>query len=647
MGTAGHIDHGKTSLIKALTGINCDRLAEEQKRGITIELGFAHLDLTKPDGDSERIGIIDVPGHEKFVRNMVAGASGIDFVMLVIAADEGVMPQTREHLEICSMLQIKNGLIVLTKIDMVDSDLLALAVEDVKDFVKNSFLAEAPVFQVSSHTGAGLTELKEGILTQIKNIQPKKTTDIFRLPVDRVFSLKGHGTTITGTLLSGQARLGEEVEILPSKLPSKIRSIQNHGSSVELAEFGHRISLNLLGLEVSDIARGNVIARPGSLCTSKKWIVALHCLKSSPKGLKHRKEVHFHHGTKEVLARLYFYLDENKQIKEILNPGETALCEVHLSEPLCGIFLDNCIIRSFSPLQTIAGAIIINPLENFPKRSQVDLDWQDKLQNLPEKFAENNLEETVFTQIYFGNKDGIEFSKLLILTNLTEKNLDKVIQALISKQKVFSYDKEKKMVIAHQHFESICQMFLTQIAKFHESEPLKEFMPKAELFSKHSDLKLAHFVLEKLQKQSQIITDNLGVRLKNHSIALKESENTLKNTIAAQFTKDILNPPGLKELLTEHKIAQKDMLQVLYLLIQEKKIVKIIENMYFDYNYLESVRQKIKDFFTSNTQMTPNDFKSISGGLTRKYSIPVLEYFDKEKLTIRVGDARILRKVSE
>ncbi len=640
MGTAGHIDHGKTSLIRALTGINCDRLEEEKKRGITIELGFAFFDLPENNGAKARMGIIDVPGHERFVRNMVAGATGIDFVLLVIAADEGVMPQTREHLEICSILNIQHGIIALTKTDMVDEELLELAKEDVQDFVKGTFLEDAPIYPVSSQTNHGIDALKNAIVAQNKTLIPRRRNDLFRLPVDRIFTLKGHGTLITGTLLSGSTRVGDEIEIMPKGHRSRIRSIQNHGNSVEKAEAGHRISMNLTGLEVSDISRGDVASLPDTLFTSKKWIISLTCLSSSPRALRHRREIHFHHGAKDVMARLYLY-DRDR-----INPGETALCEVRFSEALTGVFADKCVIRAFSPLQTVAGGTVLIPLEEVPKRSQITKEWQEKLLALPHAFLEKDPQEALFTQIYFGHPTGIEQKKLAVLTNLDEKQLDKTLQALTAKKRISFYDKEKKIFIASEYIDALGQNILDLLKQYHVSEPLKECMPKAALLSSQKSPKLAHFILEKLIKQNQVIVEENGVRLKDHTISLKESEHSLKNSIEKSFLKDTQNPPLLKELLEQHNCTQKELLPVLLLLIQENKVIKIMDGMYFNAECIHAMKAALVEFFSKNKDMTPTDFKVISQGLTRKYSIPVLEYFDKERITIRVGDARQLRDTS-
>lgn len=370
LGTAGHIDHGKTSLVRALTGMDCDRLGEEKRRGITIELGFAWLDL--PDG--ERLGIVDVPGHERFVKNMVAGAAGVDFVMLVIAADEGVMPQTREHLEICSLLGINSGFVAMTKIDMVDSEWLALVEEDIRRFLEGTFLESAPLFPVSSATGLGLDALKAYILQNAAAQPSRRRSDIFRLPVDRVFSMKGHGTVITGTVVSGALNSGAEACFMPPALPSRARGMQRHGKSVDKVSAGQRCAVNVQGLEVTDIERGFVLAKPGELFPSKRWLLRLTCLASAPRPLRQRVEIHFHHGTRECPARVVFR-DRDK-----LAPGETALAEARFPEEMVGIFGDHCVLRAYAPLRTVAGGVLISPLP--PELRRKDPELADKLRLL-------------------------------------------------------------------------------------------------------------------------------------------------------------------------------------------------------------------------------------------------------------------------
>ena len=640
MGTAGHIDHGKTSLIKALTGIHCDRLEEEKKRGITIELGFAYFDFIKKNNEKVRMGIIDVPGHEKFVKNMVAGANGIDFVLLVIAADEGVMPQTREHLEICSLLNINDGIIVLTKKDMVDDDLLALAKEDVREFVQGSFLENAPIFAVSSFTGEGIEDLKKAIIEKNNTLIPKRRNNIFRLPVDRVFSLKGHGTLITGTLLSGSAKVGDDVCIMPQNIQTKIRSIQNHGENVEKALAGHRTSINLANIETNKIERGNIIAYPNTLIPSTRWLVKLHCLSSSPKAIRHKSEIHFHHGTKEVMAKLYLKDTEN------LAPNEECLCEVRFSEPLCSIFQDKCVMRSFSPLQTVAGASIINPLPNFPKLKQIDTELTQELLTLENAFLEKDTSKAILTQISFGNNQGISYNELMLLCNLDTKTLEKNLQELLAKKEIVLFDKENKIYLAKKYVTLYETIMLNKIKEYHEKEPLKQFMPKASLLSNFTQAKLGHFLLEQIYKKGLIQTSEDGLCLKDHTINLKSHEKDLKETLYEEFTKNPLNPPLVKELIENTKSSQKDILNVLTLLVQEKKLIKIIEGMYFLHTEIQNILNNILAFYKENETLTPSDFKNLSGGLTRKYSIPVLEYFDKEKITIRIGDGRKLRNTT-
>lgn len=636
MGTAGHIDHGKTTLIQALTGIQCDRLAEEKKRGITIELGFAYFDLPEKNGQSVRMGIIDVPGHEKFVKNMVAGANGIDFVLLVIAADEGVMPQTREHLEICSLLNIREGIIAVTKKDMVDDEMLELAKEDIKEFVKGTFLEQAPVFAVSSHTGEGLEELKQAIIEKNCTLQPKRRNNIFRLPVDRVFSLKGHGTLITGTLLSGSANVGDEVCIMPQNLPCKIRSMQNHGQSTEKAAAGNRTSINLAGVEVGDIERGNIVAFPDTLFPSERWLVKLTCLSSSPRGLRHRSEIHFHHGTKEVMAKLYL------KDKDSLEPNESCLCEIRFSEPLCGVFGDKCVLRSFSPLQTVAGATLLNPLPDFPKIKSIQN--PDALLTLEQDFQDPKTAlSALYEQLKLGNKQGISHKKLTVLCNMDEKSLDKALQQLMGQKQCILFDKENKVYIADCYALENEKNMLAKVDEYHQKEPLKQYMPKASLLSAFRVPKLAHYILEKLVKQKELLVNEDGVCLPSHTVSLKSHEQDLKTDLYAEFASNPQNPPLLKELTEKFGVSQKEVLAVLALLVQEQKLVKIMEGMYFLHSVIADIKQSMAEFYKQNQDMSPSDFKEISKGLTRKYAIPVLEYFDKERITIRVGDVRKLR----
>jgi len=628
MGTAGHIDHGKTSLIKALTGINCDRLAEEQKRGITIELGFAYLDLT-PD---VRLGIIDVPGHERFVKNMVAGAAGIDFVLLVIAADEGIMPQTREHLEICSLLGIRAGLVALTKTDMVEEDWLELVREEVGAYLAGTFLEDAPIVPVSAHTGAGLEELRGRILELSASFAPDRRSDLFRLPVDRVFTMKGHGTVITGTSISGVLRLGEEIEIVPSGHRSKVRGLQVHGVTTDVARAGERTAVNLYGLEVADLERGEVLAHPQTLFPSPVWDVEMTCLSSSPNPLKHRTEVHFHHGSREVLARLFF-LDRDK-----LEPGDTAICQVRFPSPLPGVFGDRCIVRSFSPLQTVAGGRIVNPLGRKVKRHSRELETLNALGAMAG-------EELLLAQLRLAGRGGLTVPELRIMTDMESKLLDKTLQLLGGKQLAFQFDREDKRYVGADVLESLGAECLAYLGEYHRREPMRQGLSRAELFSgfgRGMHPKLVHFLVERLVKSGQVVLEGDTLRLPGHVVSLASDQSGLRALMETAYVGAGLMPPTTKAFLEENGLAAKDVAQMYRLLMEEGVLIKVSEEFYYSKAAMDDLVGRVREFFAANQEMGPQDFRDITG-LTRKFAIPVLEYLDKEKITMRIGDKRQLR----
>jgi len=457
MGTAGHIDHGKTSLVKALTGIDCDRLQEEKKRGITIELGFAFLDLP---GDV-RLGVVDVPGHERFVKNMVAGAAGIDFVLLVIAADEGVMPQTREHLEICTLLGIRRGLVALTKVDMVEEEWLELVQEDVRAFLEPTFLAESPMMPVSAHKGIGLDELRQEIAGLAGEFHREPSSDVFRLPVDRIFTMRGHGTVATGTLISGALKVGDDLEIAPKGLKSKTRGLQVHGDSQERAEVGQRTAVNLHGLEVEDLERGMVLTHPGTLFPSTTWDLELTCLPSTPKALKHRTQIHFHHGTREILARVYF-LDRDK-----LEPGQTAMTQVRFEEPMVGMYGDRCVLRSFSPLRTVAGGKLVNPLGRKVKRHSATVGRLGEL-------AGAQGDQRILLQLELAGLSGLTFGQLRALTCLETKELEKQLQLLGGRQEAFLFEREDRTYVHGRLTQELSAGIVEHVGEFHRKEPMKQ-----------------------------------------------------------------------------------------------------------------------------------------------------------------------------
>lgn len=642
MGTAGHIDHGKTSLVRKLTGIDCDRLEEEKRRGITIELGFAYYDL--PGGG--RLGIVDVPGHEKFVKNMVAGASGIDFVMLVVAADEGVMPQTREHLEICSLLGIRHGLVALTKVDMVDADWLELAKEDLTAFLKGTFLEEAPLFPVSAVTGEGIEALRDYIALQEKLLQPKRRTDLFRLPVDRVFTIKGHGTVVTGTMISGTLRVGDALEVLPRGLSTRARSLQSHSVSADVAEAGHRTAINLQGLEVADIERGDVLALPGTLFPASRWLLRLTCLSSSLRALRHRAEIHFHHEAREVPARLYF------PDREKLEPGETGLCEIRFESPMVGVFGDHCVIRAFSPLRTVAGGTILHPLDFPLRRRDVTSELVKLLLSLPEQ-DESGL---ILAHIRLAGSRGVTMNSLSVLTNIESRRLEKKLQELSGKGAIVCFDREEKGYVSAQTATALAQRCLHVAEVFHRKEPLKQGMARGALLSgdtgrtawnKGLPSKLAYFTVERLLRSGDLVSDGEVIRLAGHTVSLGKDQTELRDSLLKAYEEGALMPPSLKELVEKLEIDAKGATPVLRLLCEEGKLVKIKDGFYYHAPIILSLKERMQTWFADHDNLDPAAFKELTGGLSRKYVIPLLEYFDKERFTIRVGDKRQLRSKNE
>jgi selenocysteine-specific elongation factor len=630
LGTAGHIDHGKTSLIKALTGINTDRLKEEQERGITIELGFASMDL--PSG--QRLGIVDVPGHEKFVKNMVAGATGIDIVALVVAADEGVMPQTREHMEICTLLGVKFGVVVLTKIDMVDEEMLELAMADVTDFVQGTFLENAPVVPVSAVTGAGLTDFTAALDTLCRKVPERTVSGLFRLPVDRVFTMKGFGTVITGTLISGQVQVGDSVMIYPSGVTSKVRGIQVHNDTVPVAQVGQRTAINFQGLEKAAIERGEIVAKPGTLLTSFMLDISFHFLKSNKKPIKNRTRIRFHTGTSEVLGNLIL-LDADE-----LAPGEDTVAQVRLDTPLAVVKDDRFVVRSYSPIRTIGGGKIMNPAP--PKHKRFRADVVDGLRALTTLGSD----ELIGYHARLNEYAGVSFSNLILMTNLTEKQLDAALQSLLSKKTVICSDKDNRRYIHHDTLAGLQRIVIEQLEGYHKSNPLKTGMPKEELKSKCPATvgdKLFYLMLQQLIKDQTVVLDEDSIRLASHKVRLGGSQTELKQKILAAYQESGLTPPYFKDIAGSLGMDPGEAKDVLILLVGEEKLTKVREDLYFCSRAMAEIREKLVAFLEKNEEISMSQFKELSG-VSRKYSVPLMEYFDSNHLTLRIGDIRKLRK---
>jgi selenocysteine-specific elongation factor len=629
LGTAGHIDHGKTSLIKAITGVNTDRLKEEQIRGITIELGFAALDL--PSG--QRMGIVDVPGHEKFVKNMVAGATGIDILAMVIAADEGVMPQTREHMEICTLLGIKHGLVVLTKVDMVDEEWLELVTDDVSGFMNGTFLEDAPIIPVSSTTGEGIPDFIKTLDQLCTEIPHRQSGGLFRLPVDRVFTIKGFGTVITGTLISGKVRVGDTITIYPSGVTSKVRGVQVHNETAEEARDGMRTAINFQGLEKTAINRGEVLSTPGALVSGYMVDGSLNYLASNKKPLKNRARVRFHTGTSEEIG-IVILLD-----REELLPGETSVVQIRLDAPVALVKEDRFVLRSYSPVRTIGGGQVLNPIPAKHKRFKPDIieGLNHLLEAPPEVVVDFHLKQSEYM--------GVSFASLKIMTNLSEKHLDEAMKGHLSKRTAITVDRENRIYIHGDSFEKLKSESYEHLKRYHAENSLKPGMPKEELKSKfRSGLnpKLLNLLMNQMVKDKTIIPEEEMVRLASHKVSLGIDQSDIKTKILEAYQENGLAPPYFKELGKNFHIDAGKAKAILHLLVDEGLLIKVKEDLYFDIQSVETLKNELVDFLKKEDEITTPRFKEMAG-VSRKFVIPLIEYFDSKNVTIRVGDIRKLR----
>jgi len=630
LGTAGHIDHGKTTLIKALTGVDCDRLKEEKERGITIELGFTSMALP---GGSE-ISIVDVPGHEKFVHHMVAGATGLDLVALVIAADEGIMPQTREHLDICKLLRVKKGLVALTKIDLVEKDWLDLVKEEVQEFVKGTFLEGAAIVPLSSTTGEGLPAFLAEVDRLAQEVEERSPEGLFRLPIDRVFTIKGFGTVVTGTVISGTASVGDTLEVLPRGLEAKVRGIQAHGKPVESATAGLRAGINLQGLETGDIDRGNVLVLSQTLKPTAVLDVAFQLLSSAPKPLKHRTRIRLHLGTAELLGRVI------PLGREEVKPGEEAFMQIRLEEPIMALPGDHFVIRSYSPLLTIGGGEV---LDAFPSRHKRLSQQVKEEMEILEKGSDD---EKIRVRLLKAGPAGLSWPDLMMRTNLLPAKLKSRVEALAGTGGILRYNGDRLRYIHPQVMADLKRFCLDYLKEFHRKNPLQPGAMKEELKSKlppHADSRLFNHLLSALTGEKKIIMEKETVRLSAHTISLKEEEKDLRKKMVLLYAQGKLQPPLIKEVAAELAVSESELKPVLQLLVKEGTLVKVKEDLYFHLQAMQEMEAKLIQFLQQNKEMAPTQFKEISQ-VSRKFAIPLMEHFDAKKLTMRIGDKRVLRK---
>jgi selenocysteine-specific elongation factor len=629
VGTVGHIDHGKTLLVKALTGIDADRLEEEKRRGITIDIGFAHIELPTPDGGRIRLGFVDVPGHERFVRNMLAGIGGIDLVLLVIAADEGIKPQTREHFDICRLLAVRRGITVLTKSDAVDAETLEVVRLEVEDYVRGSFLdtAQSPMVAVSSLTGEGLDELKSELARVAGEVRAKDSAALARLPIDRVFTMKGFGTVVTGTLVAGTIHKEDELEVFPAGQRVRVRGVQVHGSSAEAAVAGQRtaLNLNLAGLSSEDLARGMTLATADTFQSAARIDVLLSLLLSA-KPLKDGARVHFHAYTTETIAeaRLYSSKHGTKQLK----PGDEAYAQLRFAEPMLLLPGDRFIVRQFSPVVTIGGGIVLDA-SPVTRKQRGDIIAFLKI------MRDGTPEEVLAARVARRGATGLRLDDVPSEMNIRRGEVTKLAAAagLVWCNPV---------LVAGAVFAEIKTAVLQALNKFHDANPLVGGMSKEELRDRvNLGPEVFYGVLEKLGEEKKLEVAGELVHLAGRGVVMKDEESESKKIIEQAFLSAGLKVPSLKEVLAGLKVDKIRAQKIVTLLLRDKVLMKISEELVFHQSALVELRQKVTALKNTAPKIDVARFKEMTG-VSRKYAIPLLEYLDRERVTRRVGDERVI-----
>jgi selenocysteine-specific elongation factor len=625
IGTAGHVDHGKTELVKALTGTNTDRLKEEQERGISIELGFATLRIN----EDITAGIVDMPGHERFVKNMLAGAGGIDLVMFVVAADEGVMPQTREHLDIIELLHIQRAVVALTKADLVDEEWLMMIEEDVQELLAPTRFSEAPIVSTSVVTGQGIDELR-GILEKMAlEIEPKPRAGDARLPVDRVFTITGFGTVATGTLFSGKTHVGDTLEIQPSGLTGRVRSLQVHNNKVEEAFAGQRVAVNLTGIELDQLTRGDVLVTPDSFPVVRRVTASLHLLEKAPQPLRNWQRVRFHLGTKEAFGRVRL-LDRDE-----LNQGDTALVQLDLEEPIVAAVHDRFVIRRYSPIATIGGGEIIEVGGRRHRRMR-----QEVIEGLERKLT--GTPSTRVAEELRSAKKPVALSELVGRTGFSEEEMGQILNELEEAgeiEVVLSTGKDLFVVPSSLQEEWTEELHET-LEKYQQRYPLRSGYSKEELRTrlwKHLTPRLFQALLDRWVEQGEIIVDGQNVALYGHRIRLTEEQQRQVQEMMCIMEEKPFSPPGIEDI----QDALGNDLDLLQYCIQQGLLVKVGEEFYFSQDAVNQAWNLLENYLKDHGQVTIGQARDILN-TSRRFCLPLLEYFDRMRKTRRVGDKRVL-----
>ena len=628
IGTAGHIDHGKTSLIKALTGQDTDRLKEEKERGISIDLGFAHFDL--PDGT--QAGVVDVPGHERFIKNMLAGAHGIDLVLFTVAADDGVMPQTEEHLDIVHLLGVKMAIFAITKADLVSPERIQEVEEEIKILTLGTVLEDSPIVPVSSVTGQGLTELKDLLSRTLKSTDKSVPSGYFRLPVDRAFVMQGHGVVVTGTALSGEIKTGDHVRCLPGGELFRVRSLQVHGRSVDTAGWGQRVALNLSGPERASIERGQVICHEKLTLTSDRFDAFLEVRPAAAKGIKNHQRIRVHLGTAERLAKIILLGAEDK-----VGPKESTYCQITLSEPLLALRNDHFIIRDETARKTLGGGVVIHPWASKHKRREPNL--QNRLTSL-------HLGDVTQLTESFLNESGdfaLPMESIQQFLNLQEE----VVRAQLDKMKslrAFNAEGER-VYTTDSKWQRLKDTILVTLKEFHKMHPLVPGMDMEELRGKLSyplSAKIFRAVIDTLLSDKTIAKEESLLRTAEHRVQLGSQEKSLMDGIKKILGEQPMSPPDLKDIEKQLGVNRGKLTEVIRLLERDRSVIRVATDLYYLSSTVDHVRAVLKKFLSEKGEIAAASFRDLIGS-SRKYTIPLLEYFDREGLTIRIGDIRRLK----
>lgn len=626
VGTAGHIDHGKTALVRALTGIDPDRLQEEKRRGITIDLGFAHLELEGPHGPV-RLGFVDVPGHERFVRNMLAGAGGVDVLLFVVSAQESVKPQSREHFDICRLLGVPRGITVLTKSDLVDAETLQVVRMEVEEFVQGSFLdvSRSPILAVSARTGEGLEALKQELARVATLVAQKDAHATFRLPIDRVFSMRGFGTVVTGTMISGQVHKEQEIEIVPIGRKSRVRGLQVHGTSTESATAGQRTAVNLAGVAREDLKRGMMLTESGLVQPTRRLDVQLSLLAGAPP-LKSGSRIHLHLFTNETTATVALY--QGQQLKG----GETAWAQLRTAVPVAFAPCDRFIIRQFSPVTTIGGGVIadVNPVWRMKNSARIAM--------LDELSTADDLCRIRVLTARRGQR-GLRMAEAIHETGWTMARLQIIRDSGVRAGEIFALGDLLIAVLAFQQF--ACEL-VASVETFQAANPLAGGISKQELFEKSKAGKeLFAGALDRMVLEKRLVISAEHVHLPGYCLRMKEEESESKKQIEDIFARAGFKVPALKEVLAGLKIGLDQAQKIVTLLLREKVLVKLNEDLVFHRKTLEELKRQLSELKSKSAKIDVSQFKD-HFGVSRKYAIPLLEYLDREHVTRRVGDERVI-----